>query len=118
MMISPRCLASLLLVLVVAPPPARGSEDDLDAHIKEVLARPQYKHSRWGLLVVDADSGKPIFQHNADQLFFPASVTKLFTCAAALIEFGAEHRFRTPVYRRGEVVEGALKGDLILVAKG
>ncbi|SRR5579884_3876820 len=118
MMISPRCLASLLFVLFVSPPPVSCAEDELDARIKEVLARPHYKHSRWGLLVVDADSGKPIFEHNPDQLFFPASVTKLFTCAAALIEFGAEHRFRTPVYRRGEVVEGTLKGDLILVGKG
>jgi D-alanyl-D-alanine carboxypeptidase/D-alanyl-D-alanine-endopeptidase (penicillin-binding protein 4) len=117
-MISLRCLTTLLLALVVFPQPSSCAADEPDARIKEVLARPEYKHSRWGLLVVDADNGKPIFQHNADQLFFPASVTKLFTCAAALVEFGAEHRFRTPVYRRGELVDGTLKGDLILVAKG
>ncbi len=117
-MISLRCLTTLLVALFVFPLPSSCAAEELDARIKEVLDRPQYKHSRWGLLVVDADSGKPIFQHNADQLFYPASVTKLFTCAAALVEFGGEHRFRTPVYRRGELVDGTLKGDLILVAKG
>ena len=90
----------------------------MEDRIKEVLRRPAYKHSRWGIFVVDADSGEPIFQHNADELFAPASVTKLFTCAAALARFGPDHRFRTPVYRRGQLVDGTLKGDLILVAKG
>jgi D-alanyl-D-alanine carboxypeptidase/D-alanyl-D-alanine-endopeptidase (penicillin-binding protein 4) len=117
MLFSLRRPAVLLFVLAVfSLPSSRAGE--LDARIKEVIARPDYKHSRWGLLVVDADSGKPIFQHNADELFAPASVTKLYTCAAALVEFGSEHRFRTPVYRRGQMVDGTLKGDLILVAKG
>src|SRR5919198_563182 len=48
----------------------------------------------------------------------PASVTKLYTCAAALVEMGADHRFETPVYRRGPLRGGRLEGDLILVAQG
>jgi serine-type D-Ala-D-Ala carboxypeptidase/endopeptidase (penicillin-binding protein 4) len=114
----PRCLAVLTLVLLFSPLTVGRAAGGLDARIKEVIGRPDYKHSRWGLLVVDADTGKPLFQHNADELFAPASVTKLYTCAAALIALGPDHRFRTPVYRRGELVEGTLKGDLILVAKG
>ena len=44
-------------------------------------------------------------------------MTKLYTCAAALVTLGPDHRFRTPVYRRGNwwMVPS---GDLILVAKG
>lgn len=112
-----RCFALPLLVVATLSSP-RLCADDLDARLKQVFARPEYKHSRWGILVVDSDDGKPIFQHNADKLFPPASVTKLFTCAAALAEFGPDHRFRTPVYRRGTVRKGTLKGDLILVASG
>jgi D-alanyl-D-alanine carboxypeptidase/D-alanyl-D-alanine-endopeptidase (penicillin-binding protein 4) len=92
--------------------------DQVDERFQEIMHRPEYRHSRWGLLVVDADSGKPILKHNADELFAPASVTKLFTCSAALITFGPDYRFRTPVYRRGELTDGTLKGDLILVARG
>ncbi|MGH7224106.1 MAG: D-alanyl-D-alanine carboxypeptidase/D-alanyl-D-alanine endopeptidase, partial [Gemmataceae bacterium] len=113
-----RRLAVALVVLAVFPLPSGRAAGDLEARIKEVIGRPEYKHSRWGLLVVDADSGKPILQHNADELFAPASVTKLFTCAAALARFGPDQRFRTPVYRRGKMLDGTLKGDLILVAKG
>ncbi len=113
----PRRLVVLTLALIFSPPLARAA-NDLDARIQEIIGRPEYKHGRWGLFVVDADDGKPIYQRNADELFTPASVTKLFTCAAALATFGPDYRFRTPVYRRGELVEGVLKGDLILVAKG
>jgi D-alanyl-D-alanine carboxypeptidase/D-alanyl-D-alanine-endopeptidase (penicillin-binding protein 4) len=116
---TPRRLAVLTLALVLAPlAQACAAEDILDARLKDIICRPEYKHSRWGLLAVDADSGKPVYEHHADELFAPASVTKLFTCAAALVTFGPDHRFRTPVYRRGELVEGTLKGDLILVATG
>lgn len=111
-------LAVLLFAVAVFPLPSSRAAGALETRIKDVLERPEYKHSRWGLLVVDADSGQPIFEHHADELFAPASVTKLFTCAAALARFGADYRFRTPVYRRGQLVDGTLKGDLILVAKG
>src|SRR5215472_8285533 len=108
LLLSSRTLTVPLAFFALTLPTGRAGE--LEARIREVITRPDYKHSHWGLLVVDADSGKPIFQHNADELFAPASVTKLFTCAAALVEFGTEHRFRTPVYRRGQMVDGTLKG--------
>jgi PBP4 family serine-type D-alanyl-D-alanine carboxypeptidase len=97
--------------------PERSAEQ-LDARIKAVITGPDYKHSRWGILAVDVETGKPVYEHNADQLFAPASVTKLYSCAAALVALGADHRFETPVFRRGDVTEGRLQGDLILVARG
>jgi serine-type D-Ala-D-Ala carboxypeptidase/endopeptidase (penicillin-binding protein 4) len=100
------------------PTPARRAGDLLDAKIQEVITGPDYKHSRWGILVVDTETGKTVYEHDADQLFFPASVTKLYTCAAALVALGPDYKFETPVYRRGELKDGRLAGDLILVAKG
>jgi D-alanyl-D-alanine carboxypeptidase/D-alanyl-D-alanine-endopeptidase (penicillin-binding protein 4) len=94
-------------------PPAR----ELAEKIEAVIRRPDYKHARWGILVVD-DAGKTIYEHNAEELFAPASVTKLFTCAAALTELGADYRFETPVFARGKLTGAKLSGDLILVAKG
>jgi D-alanyl-D-alanine carboxypeptidase/D-alanyl-D-alanine-endopeptidase (penicillin-binding protein 4) len=51
-------------------------------------------------------------------LFAPASVTKLYSCAAAMLAIGPDQRYETPVYRRGDVDSGVLKGDLVLVAQG
>jgi hypothetical protein len=48
----------------------------------------------------------------------PASVTKLFSGAAALVALGADHTQETAIYQRGIVVKGTLRGDLIFVASG
>src|SRR4051812_31309563 len=91
---------------------------DLASRIATVVEAPDYRHGRWGLLVVEADSGRVVYERNADQLFAPASTTKLYSCSSALHDLGPDYRFETPVYRRGAVEDGHLRGDLILVASG
>ena len=86
--------------------------------VDAVLNARGFEGGQWGLLVVDLASGKTVYERNADRMFCPASVTKLFSSAAALVEFGPDHRFKTPVFRRGDVKDGVLRGDLILVARG
>jgi D-alanyl-D-alanine carboxypeptidase/D-alanyl-D-alanine-endopeptidase (penicillin-binding protein 4) len=108
----------LVLGLSIAGPVAFAAEP-LEARVGAVLKSRGYQNGHWGLLIVDAKSGKTVYEKNADEMFCPASVTKLFTTAAAIADFGADYRFRTPVVRRGDVdAEGVLHGDLILVAQG
>jgi D-alanyl-D-alanine carboxypeptidase/D-alanyl-D-alanine-endopeptidase (penicillin-binding protein 4) len=116
MTVPPVCRAALVLTLVFAP--STFASEPLPARLAAILDAPTYKASRWGILVVDAATHKVVYEGNADQLFAPASVTKLYSCAAALATLGADHRFETPVYRRGKVADGKLTGDLILVAQG
>ena len=98
---------------------ANASDDSNDSKVEAILQTPEYRNAHWGLLVVDRKTGKPVYEKNADQLFCPASVTKLFSTAAAMADLGADYRFQTPVVRKGDVdKEGVLKGDLILVAQG
>ncbi len=96
--------------LILVPSVGLAEPTSLDRQLATVLQRSEYKYARWGILAIDAATGQPVIELNADQLFAPASVTKLYSCAAAMIALGAEHRFETPVYQRGE--------DLILVAQG
>ncbi|MFN0018840.1 MAG: D-alanyl-D-alanine carboxypeptidase/D-alanyl-D-alanine-endopeptidase [Pirellulaceae bacterium] len=96
-----------------------AKRDVLAAKIHELTHAPHYRHAHWGMLFFDLNSGEVIYQENADKLFAPASTTKCFTVATALDGLGADYRFHTPVYRRGDVTDtGELKGDLILVASG
>ena len=112
----PRLCSVLAFFLCVQPLPA---QDALAPKIAAVTDGPDYAHSRWGLLFVDAKSGEVVYAKNPDLFFCPASVTKLFTCAAAMVAYGADHHFVTPLHRRGEVSkDGTLVGDLILVAQG
>ncbi|MBS0264667.1 MAG: D-alanyl-D-alanine carboxypeptidase/D-alanyl-D-alanine-endopeptidase [Planctomycetes bacterium] len=93
--------------------------DPLNPEISRVIESGDFKTAQWGILVVDLASGQTVFELNADRLFAPASVTKLFSTAAALDTLGTDYQFETPIYRRGEVdPAGQLTGDLILVASG
>ncbi|MDB5387627.1 MAG: dac, partial [Planctomycetaceae bacterium] len=96
-----------------------GAAEKLSPKLLALINSPEYQEAHWGCLVVDLDSGETLYELNADKLFAPASTTKLFSCATALDSLGANYRFETPVYRRGDLdQEGRLKGDLILVASG
>jgi D-alanyl-D-alanine carboxypeptidase/D-alanyl-D-alanine-endopeptidase (penicillin-binding protein 4) len=92
---------------------------ELNDKIATITGRKEFQQAHWGMLVVDLESGQTLFEHQPDQLFAPASVTKLFSVAAALDELGADYRFKTPVFTRGTLSEsGVLDGDLILVGQG
>ncbi len=106
-------LGGLAALPAVAQPVANWDE-----RIAPIVNAKEYAGAHWGMLVVDLATGRPVFERNPDQLFCPASVTKLFTTAAALADLGADYRFKTPVVRRGEVKDGTLQGDLILIAQG
>jgi D-alanyl-D-alanine carboxypeptidase/D-alanyl-D-alanine-endopeptidase (penicillin-binding protein 4) len=110
-------LVALAGAVVAAPAPA-APPDALAQKLDEVVDGPDYKHASWGVLVIDAKTGKPVYSRNPDALLAPASVTKLFSCAAALVALGPDHTQETAVYSRGPVVKGALRGDLVLVASG
>ena len=103
---------ALLLVVAVA------RADDLADKIRAITDAKEYRPARWGILVAEAESGRTVYEHNPDKLILPASVTKLFSCATALCELGPDFTFTTSVYRRGEVKDKVLDGDLILVAGG
>ena len=96
-----------------------NAADPLNERVEAVMKTPTYATGHWGVLVVDAKTGAVVYEKNADQLFCPASVTKLFSTSAAFVDLGADHRFKTPVVRAGKIGDdGTLKGDLILVASG
>jgi D-alanyl-D-alanine carboxypeptidase/D-alanyl-D-alanine-endopeptidase (penicillin-binding protein 4) len=94
-------------------------KDHLAKEIETILAQAPLDRAHWGIDVVDLASGKTIFTENAEQLFIPASNTKLFTTAAALAIAGPDYRFRTTVEAEGKIdSHGRLLGDLVIVGRG
>lgn len=106
-----------VVVLLLASVPAVAA-DPLAKKLEAVMDGPEFKRSHWGVLVIDAKTGDTVYERNADKLFVLASCSKLFSTAAVLAEFGSGFRFETPVFVRGEVQKGVLRGDLILRASG
>ena len=73
----------------------------------------------WGMLIVDAQTGEPLYEKNADSYFVPASNMKLFTTALALAKLGPDYKFHTTLETRGAIsLDGTLSGDVILVGRG
>src|SRR5581483_9336169 len=116
-------LAGLIIILSAiwlyvtagaAQPPAT-----LDTRIHAIMSRPEYAHSTFGIEFLSLDSGKLVYQWNADKLMVPGSTTKLLTEGTALQVLGADYRFQTRVYRAGKLkANGTLGGDIVLVASG
>jgi D-alanyl-D-alanine carboxypeptidase/D-alanyl-D-alanine-endopeptidase (penicillin-binding protein 4) len=86
--------------------------------IAAIIDAPRYTGATWGIRAVPLGADSPVITAGPDALFYTGSVRKLFSVGLALNALGPDHRFETPVYRQGEVVDGVLRGDLILVASG
>ncbi len=99
---------------------ARAESDaTLEERIQKIMSRPEFRHSRFGLKFVNADTGETVYEVNPAQLFVPGSTTKLLTEGTVLELLGGDYQFHTKIYRTGPVQkDGTLQGDLVLVASG
>jgi serine-type D-Ala-D-Ala carboxypeptidase/endopeptidase (penicillin-binding protein 4) len=52
-----------------------------------------------GMEVISLKTGEVLYEHNAKNLFVPASIIKLLTCAAAIDRLGSEYQFETKVLK-------------------
>src|ERR1700719_4010560 len=92
---------------------------DLPGAIRAIMEKPRYSGATWALRVVDIKSGDVIYDLNSYDNLLTGSVRKLYSVGVTLNELGGDYRFKTPVFRHGDVDgSGELHGDLILVAKG
>jgi len=94
------------------------AEAEVIEKMHEIMTRPEFEGARWGMDFYAPATGETIFSYNADQYFMPASSMKIFTAGTAIENLGVDYRFRTPVYRTGNIENGVLNGDLIMVASG
>ncbi len=70
------------------------------------------------LYAVPVEQGEPVIAHNAESPFILASTAKLLTAMAALDILGPSYRWRTTAFLNGQLVEGVLTGDLLIVGGG
>jgi D-alanyl-D-alanine carboxypeptidase/D-alanyl-D-alanine-endopeptidase (penicillin-binding protein 4) len=68
--------------------------------------------------IAELETGQTVFEKNPQQPETIASVTKLFSTAAALHFLGPDYKFKTTFWRRGDVHDGTLVGSLLVVGGG
>jgi len=106
------CSSALLLLLSFS---ARAELPDTVANALKAAGIPA---KNVAVYVQAVDSNNATLSLNADKSMNPASVMKLVTTNAALDLLTPTYRWKTEVYREGEVVNGVLQGNLMIKAYG
>ncbi len=78
----------------------------------------QFPKAHVGVLIQRLDENEPIFARHANELFYPASVTKLFTSLAAWERFGPAWAFVTQIETTGLDIEQGTADRVILRLSG
>lgn len=100
-------------------PVAIQTISDLQSRINLTLSRPELRRGQVGIKIVSLDSGKNVFETNAEKYFMPASNMKSYTIAAALEKLSPDFRFVTSVYApMMPDANGVVRGDLTVFGRG
>lgn len=79
---------------------------------------PSLKNVNIGVMIASMDTKQVIYQYNADHLYSPASVQKLFTATAALAYLTPGFQFKTQAFVTGKVTGDTLHGNLYIKFSG
>lgn len=109
-----RHITVLLALLLV---PGAATSQTLSGDVARLLDATPFNRNHWGLVVMEA-SGRVLASRHPDQLFMPASNTKLLATAAAAALFPPGFTVQTSVYGGGPIIDGTVTGDLILYGRG
>jgi D-alanyl-D-alanine carboxypeptidase/D-alanyl-D-alanine-endopeptidase (penicillin-binding protein 4) len=106
----------------VAPPIFTGATrtlTELQARLRDVVNQTSLNSAIIAVKVVSIDSGRTVFEANAEKLLNPASNMKLYTFAAALDRLTPDFRFKTSVYAASRPdAQGVIHGDLVIYGRG
>ena len=103
---------------IPTPVPIQTSAD-LQSQIRSTMARPELQRGQVGIKIISLNTGKTIFENNAEKYFMPASNMKSFTVAAALEKLSPDFHFVTSVYAAAMPdATGTIRGDLTIFGRG
>lgn len=91
---------------------------ELPEPVTEALKRAGIPQSNVSIYVQAVEASKPILNHNAEKSMNPASVMKVVTTYAALDLLTPAYRWKTEVYRDGNLSNGVMDGNLYMKAYG
>lgn len=106
-----------ILGLMLASSPVHAVAQAIPGDVARLLDATPFNRNHWGIVVMDA-SGRILTSRHPEQLFMPASNTKLLATAAAAVLLPPGFTVRTSLYGGGPVVNGTLTGDLVLYGRG
>jgi len=107
---STKMLRRLLFAVLLAAGAVHA--DDLPEPVARLMQSSNIPPEAAGIVVMRGDA--TLISHNAQQVMQPGSTMKLFTTMAALEQLGPTFRGRTEFRSDADVVNGVLRGDLVV----
>jgi D-alanyl-D-alanine carboxypeptidase/D-alanyl-D-alanine-endopeptidase (penicillin-binding protein 4) len=104
--------------LAIGIPLLAVADSKLPASVQSVLNVRKIADDKLSIFVTDLGTGKSILEWNPDTPRNPASTMKLVATLVALDELGPSYEWKTEIYALGEIVDGRLKGDLLIKGYG
>jgi D-alanyl-D-alanine carboxypeptidase/D-alanyl-D-alanine-endopeptidase (penicillin-binding protein 4) len=102
----------------LTPKPNPRAERALANDLDRIFGAPVMEQGLWGVQVRSLDTGRVLYARHARKLMMPASNMKILTLAAAAETLGWDYRFKTTLESDAEIVEGVLKGNLVVRGSG
>lgn len=92
---------------------------EFQARLQKIATHPRFSPAMLGLKIESLDTGKVIFEQNAEKLLKPASNGKMYTGALALDRLGPNYKIKTSFLAAAKPdAAGKLTSDLIVYGRG
>ena len=92
--------------------------DELRMELIDAFNDPNFANAFWGVDIQSLKTGETFYKVNADKLFSPASLLKLFTTSSALLLLGSDYQYKTTIYTDGNIKNHTLHGNLVIKGSG
>jgi D-alanyl-D-alanine carboxypeptidase/D-alanyl-D-alanine-endopeptidase (penicillin-binding protein 4) len=102
---------SLVLAVILAlAATAAGAAGSLAERINGIINNPSQKKVQFAVNIIKADTGQPVYSHDASKPMKPASNMKIITSSVATKRLGPDYEFKTEV--------GLIDNDLVIIGCG
>jgi serine-type D-Ala-D-Ala carboxypeptidase/endopeptidase (penicillin-binding protein 4) len=105
-------------LLLVTGSRAQTVSQKLQKAFQQFQSDAQLKHAISSLYVIDAKTGKVVFDKNSQIGLAPASTQKIITSVTAFELLGKNFRYKTELGYRGEIQDNVLTGDFLIIGHG
>jgi len=120
-LLGPPLLAITLTACSHVPPHAPLAPDSVFAlrhQIDALIDAPALSRGYWGVSIHSLRHDDLLYEHDARKLLLPASNMKIVTLAVAAARLGWDFTYSTRAFAGGPIVDGTLRGDLLVVGSG
>src|SRR5262245_53429051 len=104
------------LVVIISFP--QSINQKLQKAFQQFEKDPQLKYATSSLYVINAKTGKVVFDKNSRTGLAPASTLKVITSVTAFEVLGSDYRYKTEIGYLGKKEDSSINGSLVLIGNG